>query len=223
MLGVDRNLDNVTVADTENRVEKYDLSKATAINARCRRTKRNLTRSDMKVRRLIFRKYGRLETNRVAWVLHNVSASIVLNAKLQKQAIVMEDLRGIRKLYRRGNGQGSWYRSRMNSWSYAELQRQIQYKAEWNGVQVIYVKPYGTSGRCSMCGHRALPEENRKLHCPNCGLTVDRDVNAAKNILARGLRFKPVGSAVEAMVQEPTRPGVILTVDADQSTSKPTK
>src|SRR5208282_3901982 len=136
-------------------------------------------------------------------------------AKLRKQAIVMEDLKGIRKLYQRGNGQGSFYRGRMNGWSFYELQRQIQYKADWNGIPVIYVKPYGTSAKCSMCGHLVLPEENRKLHCSKCGLTIDRDVNAARNILARGLRFKPVGSAGEAMVQDPQR-RVILKVDADQ-------
>jgi putative transposase len=223
MLGIDRNLDNVTVADTESQVGKYDLSKATAIKSRCRRTKRRFLRNDVRVRKRIFVKYGRLEREHVGWILHNVSAHIVVQAKLRTQAIVMEDLRGIRKLYRKGNGQGSGLRSRMNSWSFGELQRQIQYKAEWNGIPVIYVKPYGTSARCSMCGHRVLPEEDRKLHCPSCGLSVDRDVNGARNILARGLRFKPVGSASEAMVQESSRREVILRVDADQSTSRPTK
>jgi putative transposase len=223
MRGIDRNLENVTVADTENEIETYGLSKATTIKSQCRRTKRRFPRNDVKLRRQKFRKYGRLERNRVGWLLHNVSANIVRQAKLRRQTIVMEDLRGIRKLYGKQNGQGYEYRARMNSWSYGELQRQIQYKADWNGVPVVYVKPGGTSARCSMCGHRVLPEENRKLHCPNCGLTLDRDVNAAKNILARGLRFRPVGSAIEAMVQEPTPPEVILKVDADQSTRRPTK
>jgi putative transposase len=224
MLGIDRNLDNATVADAENQVRRYDLSKVTAVKSRCSQSKRRFRRNDVRVKKQILRKYGWLERDRVGWLLHNVSANIVLQAKLKRQAIVMEDLRGIRKLYRKGNGQGAGLRSRMNSWSYGELQRQIQYKAEWNGIPVIYVKPYGTSARCSMCGHRMLPEENRKLHCSSCGLTVDRDVNGARNILARGLRFKPVGSAGEAMVQEPTRRQVvILQVDADQSTSRPTK
>lgn len=44
---------------------------------------------------------------------------------------------------------------------------------------------------------------------------MDRDVNAAKNILARGLRFKPVGLASEAMVKEQDN-SLILTVDASQ-------
>jgi len=219
MLGIDRNLNNITIADTDNQIERYDLSGATIVKSQCRRTKRRFSRNDVKIRKRMYRKYGRLEADRVGWLLHNVSASIVLQAKLRNQAIVMEELRGIRKLYRKGNGQGANYRSRMNSWSYGELQRQVQYKADWDGIPVIYVRAFGTSAKCSMCGHHALPEENRQLHCPKCNLTVDRDVNAARNILARGLRFKPVGSANEAMVQEPPR-RVILKVDADQSTSK---
>ncbi len=221
MLGIDRNLENVTMADTENQVVHYDLSKATEVNSQCRRVKRRFSRNDVRVGRRVFGKYGRLQRNRVNWLLNNVSANIVLQAKLKRHAIVMEDLKGIRRLYRKGNGQGANYRARMNSWSYAEFQRQIQYKAEWNGIPVVYVWPHGTSARCSMCGHKMLPEENRQLHCPKCGLTVDRDVNAARNILARGLRFKPVGSANEAMVQELHNPErVILKVDTDQSTSR---
>jgi len=218
-VGIDRNLDNLTAADTENRTQRYDVSKASAIKSHCRQVKTHFSRNDVKVGRQISSKYGRLERDRVGWLLHNVSANIVLNAKMRNQAIVMEELRGIRKLYRKGNGQGSNFRARMNSWSFGELQRQIQYKADWNGIPVIYVRASGTSAKCSMCGHHVLPEENRQLHCPNCNLTIDRDVNAARNILARGLRFKPVGSAAEAMVQEPQR-RVILKVDADKSTHK---
>ena len=221
MLGIDTNLNNITIADTEKQIERYDLGKATAVKSQCRQRKRRFSRNDVKIRKQVYRKYGRLEGDRVGWLLHNVSAKIVLHAKLKNHAIVMEELNGIRKLYRRGNGQGSYYRGRMNSWSFAELQRQVQYKADWDGIPVIYVRAFGTSAKCSKCGHHVLPEENRKLHCPNCALTIDRDVNAARNILARGLRFKPVGSANEAMVQEPQR-RVILKVDADQSTSRPT-
>ena len=60
----------------------------------------------------------------------------------------------------------------------------------------------------------------RRLHC---NLTIDRDVNA-KNILARGLRFKPAGSASESMVTESNalqlKGECNPQVDADQSTSK---
>ena len=105
----------------------------------------------------------------------------------------------------------------MNAWSFTELHRQIEYKARWESIPVIYVNPSGTSVKCSICGSRMKPDENRTLKCRSCGFTVDRDVNAARNILARGMRFVPVASALEAMVQEP-QSRAILKVDADELT-----
>jgi transposase len=62
-----------------------------------------------------------------------------------------------------------------------------------------------------------IPEENRQLQCPSCRVNVDRDVNAARNILARGVRFAPIALPVEAMVQEPLQ-WVILKVDGSELT-----
>jgi len=165
-----------------------------------------MKRNDLRIQRRVTGKYGQKQREKVKQVLHHASKQIVLDAKHRQFGIVMEKLTGIRKLYRRGNWQGKAYRGMMNSWSYYELQRQIEYKARWEGIPVIYVNPRGTSVRCSICGSRMarIPEENRQLHCPNCSLTVDRDVNAARNILARGVRFAPIALPVEAMVQEPS-------------------
>jgi transposase len=63
-----------------------------------------------------------------------------------------------------------------------------------------------------------IPEENRTLKCPSCRVSVDRDVNAARNILERGVRFAPIALPVEAMVQEPSSK-VILKVDGSELTS----
>lgn len=135
--------------------------------------------------------------------------------------IILEDLKGIRKLYRRGNGQGKKFRSKMNSWPFYELQRQIEYKARWLGLSVIYVNPAGTSSKCAICGEKTITEEHRILFCPCCKVVVDRDVNAAKNILARSTRVVPVGTTSEAMVGEPSKQ-VILKVDAAQLSCFPT-
>jgi len=85
---------------------------------------------------------------------------------------------------------------------FREFQRQVEYKARWEGLPVHYIRPYGSSARCSKCGHRLLSEENRMQTCPRCGFHIDRDVNAALNIAAKGMRFVPVASPVEAMVAE---------------------
>jgi len=202
-IGIDRNLDNVTTATSDGSVKLFDLSEATRTKTTYEKVRSHLKRNDVRIRREISSKYGQKQRDKVKQVLHHASKLIVEEAKAKQYGITMEKLTGIRKLYRRGNWQGCWYRGRMNSWSYAELQRQIEYKSKWEGLPVIYVHPYGTSSRCSICGQKMKPEENRTLRCPSCGYVVDRDVNAAKNILARALRFGVVGLTSEAMVAEP--------------------
>ena len=195
-IGIDRNLDNVTTADSEGSTLRHDLGRATEVKARCRETKSHFRRSDVRIRRVVYEKYGAIQRYRVGWILHNVSASIVRRAKEKRFGIVTENIRGIRRLYRKGNGQGTNYRARLNSWSFYELQRQIEYKARWEGIPVAYVAARGTSVNCSKCGSRTTtyPNGRRTLHCSECDISVDRDVNAARNILAKGgVRFTPDG------------------------------
>jgi len=214
-LGVDRNLDNVTIASTDKAVRTFDLSTATRIKSDYRNVKSRFKRNDARIRTRVFYKYGRNQLNRIQPILHSVSKSIVDEARTRRYGIVMEKLTGIRKLYRRGNGQSRNYRARMNSWSYGELQRQIEYKARWEGVKVIYVPARNTSKRCSICGYKTLESTRRRLWCPHCGAILDRDENAARNIAARGLRFSPNGPPGEAMVEErePENATLILKVD----------
>jgi putative transposase len=207
LMGIDTNLRNVTVADPNGNIEQYDLSKTAEIKARYRQVKSHFNRNDIRIERKVYMKYGRKERYKVDQLLHGVSKRIVQDAKRKHLWIVVEKLTGIRKLYQKGNGQGVDYRARFNSWSFAELQRQIEYKALWEDIRVIYVDPNGTSAKCSICGQRMKPEENRMLRCRSCGFTVDRDVNAAKNILARGMRFVPVAPQDEAM-QMPLKQGI---------------
>jgi len=213
--GTDRNLDNVTVASTGGTARRFDLSKATRIKSDYRLVKSRFKRNDTRIRRQIFSKYGEKQRNRVQPLLHSVSRRIVDEAKSKRYGIALERLTGIRRLYRKGNGQSRNYRARMNSWSYGELQRQIEYKARWEGVRVIYVSARNTSKRCSICGYKTLESTQRQLWCPKCGTILDRDENAARNIAARGLRFSPNGPPGEAMVEErePENTTLILKVD----------
>jgi len=199
LVGIDSNLDNVTLVDSKGNVERYDLEKATQVRSKYREIRSRFTRNDVRIRRRIYRKYGQKQRNKVSHIIHNISKHIVEDAKAKRFGIVMEKLTGLRRLYRKGNGQGRFYRGRLNSWGFGELQRQIEYKAHWEGVPVLYVPARNTSRKCSICGLSMKPEENRTLKCPTHGI-VDRDVNAARNILTRGLRFRPIALPNEAMV-----------------------
>lgn len=66
----------------------------------------------------------------------------------------------------------------------AEFQHLLAYKAEEAGTQVVTVNPATTSQACSACGAVVPKALSVRVHvCPDCGLTLDRDVNAARNIL----------------------------------------
>jgi putative transposase len=218
LIGIDRNLDNVTTADIKGSIKRYDLSGATRIKVTYRVVKSRFRRDDVRIRKQIFDKYGKKQTNRVNHILHNVSKQIVADAKRQGFGIVMENLKGIRKLYRKGNMQGREYRARMNGWSYFELQRQIDYKGRWEGVPLFYDNPQKTSSTCAICESKILECTERKVYCHVCNRTVDRDENAALNIVKRGLRFKPVGFAGEAV--KGNGKSLILRVDANQLTQQ---
>jgi len=73
--------------------------------------------------------------------------------------------------------------------SLGEFRRMLEYKCEWYGREIRRVdRFYPSSKRCSQCGHvlEALALGCRQWTCPLCGKEQDRDLNAAKNILAAG-------------------------------------
>ncbi len=78
----------------------------------------------------------------------------------------------------------------LRNWSYYELQRMVEYKADRVGIKVRYINPAYTSQTCSRCGH--IDKENRqtqeKFVCTKCGFELNADHNAAINI-ARSTEF----------------------------------
>jgi putative transposase len=65
----------------------------------------------------------------------------------------------------------------------------LEYKAVWANKRVVKINPAYTSQTCSECGTRhKLKLSDRIYHCPCCGLSLQRDHNAAKNILTLGLQ-----------------------------------
>ena len=70
--------------------------------------------------------------------------------------------------------------------AWREIRRQLEYKCEWYGKQLVTVNPRKTSQICSNCGYDDGKHtlDIRQWTCPNCGIHHDRDINAAKNILS---------------------------------------
>ena len=85
---------------------------------------------------------------------------------------------------------------------WGEFVRQLEYKAEWAGRQLVAIDQwYPSSKRCSGCGFvmNAMPLNVRHWTCPECAAEHDRDVNAAINIKAAGLAVLALGENVSGM------------------------
>lgn len=72
--------------------------------------------------------------------------------------------------------------------AWRQLIQYTTYKAENAGRCVRTVDPRGTSRRCSACGATVAKDLSQRIHDCSCGLALDRDVNAARNILGLGLQ-----------------------------------
>ncbi|PPT08068.1 Mobile element protein [Geitlerinema sp. FC II] len=73
--------------------------------------------------------------------------------------------------------------------AWGELVNQLDYKCQWYGRTLVKVDRWFPSSKlCSSCGHKAdsMPLNVREWTCPKCGTVHDRDINAAKNLLAVG-------------------------------------
>ena len=83
--------------------------------------------------------------------------------------------------------------------SWSEFVRQLEYKSLWYGRELVGIdRWYPSSKRCSDCGHTVakMPLNVREWTCPECGTIHDRDINAARNVLAAGLAVSALGESV---------------------------
>ncbi len=96
--------------------------------------------------------------------------------------------------------------------NWGEIVRQLEYKADWYGRELIKIDRYFPSSKgCSDCGHvvEKLPLNIREWDCPECGSHHDRDVNASINILAAGQAVSVCGATVRPKESKSRRAGAM--------------
>jgi putative transposase len=78
------------------------------------------------------------------------------------------------------------YGKQINDAGWNMFANMLAYKAEGAGCRIVFVNPENTSQECSNCHEIVKKDLTERMHeCPFCGLSMDRDLNAARNILIR--------------------------------------
>ncbi|UUN27562.1 transposase [Streptomyces sp. FIT100] len=170
--------------------------------ARLARAQRKLSRKEKgsangeKARRKVARVHARIADRRRDF-LHKLTTRLVR----ENQTIVIEDLT-VRNMLKNGS-----LARAISDASWTELRSMLEYKCAWYGRTLVAIDHWFPSSKlCSACGtiRDSLPLNVREWTC-DCGAVHDRDVNAAKNILAAGLAVTVCGDGVRPQRSTPER------------------
>ena len=152
----------------------------------------------------IARLYKHIQNQRNDY-LHKLSKKIID----ENQVIALEDLKV------KDMEQNNKLARNITDASWSRLVTMLIYKADWYGRKVIKVPTdYPSSQLCSICGYQNSITKSlniRKWVCPECGTVHDRDINAAKNILSKG---------IELLTKDGTHPDSLFMLGSSESSRK---
>lgn len=190
VVGVDRGIKHLAVTSDG---KFYENPKALAVNLKSlKRQQRFLSRkmkgsnNRRKQRMKVARLHYKISCVR-KYAIHQATNAILKSG----DKIVVEDL-GVQSMMQnaklaRAIGDSSW----------GEFLRQLKYKAQWQGKEIIVADRYFASSKtCSCCGWKNdnLKLSDRTFVCLGCGFTADRDLNASLNLAKYGSTLKVSGS-----------------------------
>ena len=182
-MGIDIGIKQLAVASIKdedgNEINRqfYNGREAGFMRKKYRTTRRKLGQNK---KLYAIKKINNKESRRMTDKNHKISRWLV-NLAVQEGVgtIVMEKLSGIRQ---KVNSAKRADRN-IHNWTFQQLQNFIEYKAELEGINVIYIDPSYTSQKCHRCGH--IKKSNRQgntYHCKECNYEIHADLNAARNI-----------------------------------------
>lgn len=131
----------------------------------------NIIREERKLRKL-YNKVSNIRNNYIHQTTHTLISKL-------PHRVIMEDLNVI------GMMKNNHLSKAVGEQCFSEFIRQVKYKCEWNGIEFIQAdRFYPSSKTCSCCGavKPILKLSERTYNCPVCGLSIDRDFNAAINL-----------------------------------------
>jgi len=181
LLGVDRGVNNIAVCS-----DGHFFGSSQVKNVRCkyRRLRAKLQSKGTKSARRLLKRMSGKERRFMTDVNHCISKSIV---NKPVTVIVLEDLTNIRPNKKGGTSKGKqnfW----LSNWSFFQLEQFIEYKAESLGKVMLKIDPAYTSQECSKCSEVNKNSRNGlRYKCKSCGVELNSDLNAARNIANRGM------------------------------------
>ena len=146
--------------------------------------KKKGSKNRRKAKRLVAIEFEKLKNTRRDF-LHRLSRNLVTSHSF----IALEDLAS-QEMAEQNFGKS------INDAGWGELANMLRYKAESAGCEVVFVDPKGTTKTCCICeNQKVMPLSERTYFCDNCGNHMDRDLNAAYNILNRATGGSPGSNA----------------------------
>ena len=149
-----------------------------------------------KVRIKLTKVYKKIN-DRKQYYLHAISNSLID----ENQVICMEDL-NVKGMVKNHNLAES-----ICEMNFGEFRRMLEYKAQWYNRKIVFVNRfYPSSKTCHNCGYnnKSLTLNDRQWICPQCGEVIERDYNAALNILDEGLRIIGCSTSEFTLADYPT-------------------
>jgi putative transposase len=198
-VGIDVGLHHLLTLSTGEKVcnprhERRDRARLAKAQRQLARKARGDGANRAKARRKVAEVYARIADRRRDH-LHKLTTRLVR----ENQTIVIEDL-AVRNMVKNGS-----LARAISDAAWSDFRSMLEYKAQWYGREVIAVDRWFPSSKlCSACGslQQKMPLHVRTWTC-DCGTTHDRDVNAAKNILAVGLTASVCGAGVRPQRKTP--------------------
>ena len=182
-IGIDLGLKNFIITSNGNKFPNYKFkkqyqSKLTKLQKHFSRKQKDSNRKE-RLRIKIAKLHEKI-TNSREDMQHKLSTAL-----LNKYDVICLESLAVKNMMRNHRlaeaiGDAAWY----------SFINKLQYKAQWRGKKIVQIEQfYPSSKTCNACGYinYNLKLKDRVWICPHCGQSHDRDINAAKNILNRGL------------------------------------